>query len=115
RLRFDAAFTFYFSARPRTRAARLPGQVPHAVKLRRLGELIAVQNAITMQRNVAHIGEVHEVLVEGPSEKNPAMLAGYTRNNKLTHLPGPAAWAGRLVQVRITEAHIWGLVGEAVS
>lgn len=112
RLRFDAAFTFHFSPRPGTRAARLPNPVPQDVKLARLSELIALQNRITMERNTAHVGEVLEVLVDGPSEKDPRVLAGYARNNKLVHFPGPAAAAGSLRGVRITEAHIWGLGGQ---
>jgi tRNA-2-methylthio-N6-dimethylallyladenosine synthase len=112
RLRFDAAFTFHFSPRPRTRAARMPDQVPHDEKMRRLAELIELQNAITMERNASHIGEVLEVLVDCPSDKEPSILAGYARNNKLIHVPGPAHLAGALCQVRITEAHIWGLAGE---
>ena len=112
RLRFDAAFTFHFSPRPGTRAARLPNPVPQEVKLARLSELIALQNRITMERNTAHVGEVLEVLVDGPSEKDPRVLAGYARNNKLVHFPGPAAAAGSLRGVRITEAHIWGLGGQ---
>lgn len=115
RLRFDAAFTFHFSPRPGTRAARMPDQVPHDVKMRRLNELIALQNRITMERNAAHVGQVLEVLVEGPSEKNPNMLSGYTRQNKLTHFPGDPNLAGTLRPVRITEAHIWGLAGELLS
>jgi len=111
RLRFDAAFTFYYSPRPRTRAARMPDQVPHAEKMRRLSELIEVQNAVTMERNAAHVGEAHEVLVDGPSDKAPRVLAGYARNNKLVHFPGPASRAGSLCRVRIEEAHIWGLSG----
>ncbi|MBI3948281.1 MAG: tRNA (N6-isopentenyl adenosine(37)-C2)-methylthiotransferase MiaB [Armatimonadetes bacterium] len=109
RLRFDAAFTFAFSPRPHTRAEHMPDPVPHDVKMRRLQEMIDLQNAITMERNAAHIGEVHQVLVEGPSDKDPEMLSGYARNNKLAHFPGPARLAGRLVPVRVTEAHIWGL------
>jgi len=113
RLRFDAAFTFYFSPRPRTRADHMPEQVPHEVKMRRLTELIELQNAITMERNAAHVGETLEVLVEGPSDKDPARLTGYARNNKLVNLAGPAGLRGTLCLVRIIEAHIWGLAGEA--
>lgn len=111
RLRFDAAFTFYFSVRPHTRAARLPDPVPHDVKMRRLNELISLQNRITMECSQAHVGRMLEVLVDGPSDKDPSVLAGYTRGNKLVHFPGPASLAGTLQPVRITEAHIWGLSG----
>lgn len=112
RLRFDAAFTFSFSPRPHTRAAKMPDALPDAVKSRRLRELIDLQNAITMERNGAHVGEVLEVLVDGPSDKNAAMLSGYARNNKLTHFAGTRELAGQVVPVRVREAHIWGLAGE---
>ncbi len=114
RLRFDGAFTFYFSVRPHTRAEHLPDQVPHNVKMRRLQELIDLQNAVTMERNAAHVGSVMEVLVEGPSDKDADRLTGYTRNNKLMHFAGPSTAIGGLQSVRIEEAHIWGLAGSGV-
>jgi tRNA-2-methylthio-N6-dimethylallyladenosine synthase len=55
-----------------------------------------------------------EVLIEGPSHKNPELLQGYSREFKMVHFPGSVERAGRLAKVRITEAFLWGLKGELI-
>jgi tRNA-2-methylthio-N6-dimethylallyladenosine synthase len=105
---------FAFNPRPGTAAAEMEGQLDHSVKTRRLIELIAVQNAITLEKIEAQVGRVFEVLVEGPSEKDRARLTGYTRQNKTVNFPGSLDLVGRLVMVRATKAHPWGFSGEMV-
>lgn len=110
RVRFDGAFMFAYSPRPGTPAAEME-QVPSAVKKERLNRLIALQNSITLEINAGQVGRELEVLVEGPSPKNPALLQGYSRDFRMVHFPGDAALVGRLAQVRIERSHLWGLSG----
>jgi tRNA-2-methylthio-N6-dimethylallyladenosine synthase len=84
-VRFDSAFTFKYSPRPGTVAATMEDQVPADVVSERFERLAAAQQRISLERNQAHIGEVVEVMVEGPSKKDPAKLTGRTRTNKLVH------------------------------
>lgn len=112
KVRFDAAFTFVYNPRPGTLAATLPDQVPEEVKSRRIQELIARQNEITLAKNQSFIGRVEEVLVEGESKTNPAKLSGRTRTNRLVIFSGPKELAGKLVFVAITGAKLTHLEGE---
>ncbi|MCW5944146.1 MAG: tRNA (N6-isopentenyl adenosine(37)-C2)-methylthiotransferase MiaB [Fimbriimonadaceae bacterium] len=109
-LRFDGAFMFHYSARPGTKAAEME-QVDHRTKLRRLNELVALQNQITLEINQARVGDELEVLVEGRSPKNPGMLQGYSREFKMMHFEGPSELEGKTVRVRAAAAHPWGLHG----
>jgi tRNA-2-methylthio-N6-dimethylallyladenosine synthase len=114
RIRFDGAFMFAYSPRPGTPAAQMENQVPRAVKQERLQRLIALQNRITCEINSAQVGQVFEVLVEGPSQKDPTKLAGFTRENKMMHFVGARELAGQIVRVRADEAHLWGFYGTVV-
>jgi len=113
-VRFDGAYMFIYSPRPGTPAADME-QLPYAVKQRRLAELGALQNEITCARNAELVGQTFEVLVEGRSHKNPALLQGYTREFKMMHFPGSDAMIGTLTTVAATEAHLWGLTGEVTQ
>lgn len=115
RVRFDGAYMFAYSPRPGTPAAQMECQVPRAVKQERLQRLIALQNRITCEINNAQVGQVFEVLVEGPSQKDPTKLAGFTRENKMMHFVGARDLAGHLVRVRADEAHLWGFYGTIVG
>jgi tRNA-2-methylthio-N6-dimethylallyladenosine synthase len=84
-VRYDSAFTFQYSPRPGTVAATMEDQVPHDVVTERFNRLAEAQHRISLERNEAHVGEIMEVLVEGPSKKNPDKLTGRTRTNKLVH------------------------------
>ena len=111
-IRFDGAFMFAYSPREPTQAARLPDQIPPKEKTRRLEKLIEIQNRITVQINREQVGQVFEVLVEGKSHKDAAMWQGLTRGGKTVHFPAGRDLAGRLVQVRATEGHLWGFRAE---
>ncbi|HEX6700604.1 MAG TPA: MiaB/RimO family radical SAM methylthiotransferase, partial [Gaiellaceae bacterium] len=100
---FDGAFTFVFSPRHGTEAATLPGQVPDEVKSERIERLIDVVQHVALERNRARIGRVEEVLVEGASRTDPALLRGRTRRNTTANFAGTAT-AGDLVDVRIDRA-----------
>jgi tRNA-2-methylthio-N6-dimethylallyladenosine synthase len=100
---FDGAFTFVFSPRQGTEAAELPEQVPEDVKRVRIERLIDLVQRRARERNEARIGRVEEVLVEGPSRTDPALLRGRTRRNTTVNFAGPAR-PGELVPVRIEAA-----------
>lgn len=88
---FDYAYMFYYSERPGTLAARhYPDDVPPDVKTRRLNEIIALQNELSLKSNRNDIGKVFRVLVEGPSKKNPEELCGRSGSNKMCVFPGGA-------------------------
>ncbi|MER3403525.1 MAG: tRNA (N6-isopentenyl adenosine(37)-C2)-methylthiotransferase MiaB [Armatimonadota bacterium] len=111
RIRFDGAFMFAYSPRPGTPAAQMDNQVPQHVKQERLERLIALQNRITCEINAQQVGKVFEVLVEGPSQKDPTKLAGFTREQKMMHFVGGRELIGNVVRVRADEAHLWGFYG----
>ncbi|HEX9694838.1 MAG TPA: tRNA (N6-isopentenyl adenosine(37)-C2)-methylthiotransferase MiaB [Actinomycetota bacterium] len=101
---FDSAYTFQYSTRPGTDAAGYDEQVPPAVVAERFGRLVEAQERISLAKNAALIGAHFEVLVEGPSKKDPAVLTTRTRTNKIAHIRGAAA-PGTFLTARITGAH----------
>jgi tRNA-2-methylthio-N6-dimethylallyladenosine synthase len=100
---FDGAFTFVFSPRQGTEAATMPEQVPEPVKQERIERLVEVVQRVAHGRNAERISRVEEVLVEGPSRTEPALLRGRTRRNTTVNFRGTAA-PGELVQVRVEGA-----------
>ena len=111
RLRFDSAFMFAYSPRPGTPAAELP-QISRETKMRRLNELIDLQNSITCEKNSSEAGSVIEVMVEGVSEKNPLLLKGLSRHFKTVHFASRNPLIpGERVQVLAEQAHLWGFSG----
>ncbi len=110
-VRFDGAYMFIYSPRPGTPAAEME-QLPYKLKHERLQTLMDLQNQITIEKNLDWIGKTVEVLVEGPSKKNPDVLQGYSREWKMVHFRGdPSISPGDLVNVKLTEAFQWGLRG----
>ncbi len=114
-IRFDSAFMFQFNAIPGTPAAQMDGQVPASEKRDRLSRLIALQNRVTCEINAAQVGHIHEVLVEGRSPKNPAMLTGRTRQDKTVNFAGDQSLIGKTVLVEAVEAHLYGFLGRRVE
>ena len=112
---FDGAFTFEYSVLHGTRAAKLENQIPSSVKRRRLRELIDIQQKITERKNKIWIAKELEVLVEGPSPKNPQELAGRTRHNKIVIFPGDTSLIGQFLQVKVVTSGCWALRGKKVS
>ena len=108
---YDSAFTFVFSPRRGTEAARLPDQLPHPVKRERMERLIEVVQRRALERSERFVGTTQEVLVEGPSRTDPAKLRGRTRHNKTVNFTGLGR-PGDLVQVDITGATSTTLAGE---
>jgi tRNA-2-methylthio-N6-dimethylallyladenosine synthase len=112
--RFDSAFTFIYSPRPGTAAAELVDDfidkdVVHD-RYRRLGDL---QDSIGLETNQALIGQTVELLIDGPSKKDPERKSGRTRTNKLVHLKTEQP-AGSFTNARLVEATPYFLLGEPV-
>ncbi len=101
---FDAAYMFYYSERPGTLAAKkYPDDVDQATKTRRLEEIIALQNRLSLESNRRDVGKKFRVLVEGPSKKNPDELCGRNQQNKMCVWPDKAHKAGDFVDVVVND------------
>ena len=112
---FDSSFSFIFSPRPGTPAAALRDDTPHAVKLKRLQHLQAAVEDNVRRISADRLGTVQRVLVEGPSRKDAAELAGRTECNRVVNFKGPIRLAGEMVDVRITETNPHSLRGEVLT
>ena len=112
---YDSAYTFIYSPREGTPAARMKDNVPMEVKKERLQRLNALVNEISAKKMKELEGKVVEVLVEGESKYNPDVLAGYTRRSKLVNFVAPKTVIGKIVKVKVTEAKTWSLNGEIVE
>ncbi len=115
-VRYDSAFTFIYSPRRGTDAATMPDQVPDAIKHERLERLVDVVQRIASERNAERVGRVEQVLVEGPSRTDGAVLRGRTRRNTTVNFAG-AGEAGDLVDVVIegsTSTTLRGRIASAV-
>jgi len=114
-LQFDGSYSFLYSPRPGTPAAELEDATPHAQKLARLQRLQAQLEAQERAISEAMVGTVQQVLVEGPSRRDPAEFAARTANNRTVNFPGGGNLAHSFTQLRITEARHHSLRGELVS
>ncbi|BCU07218.1 tRNA (N6-isopentenyl adenosine(37)-C2)-methylthiotransferase MiaB [Allochromatium tepidum] len=101
---FDHSFSFVYSRRPGTPAADYPDAVPLEVKKARLERLQQRIDTNAQRISRRMVGTVQRVLVEGPSRKDPAQLAGRTENNRVVNFDGPAELIGRFVDLTITES-----------
>ena len=112
---FDSAFMFKYSERPGTLASReMKDNVPEEVKIERLNRMIALQNELSLESNRRDIGREFEVLVEGPSKRNPEEFCGRTSQNKFVVFPKSSVKTGDFVHVRITDASSATLLGELI-
>jgi tRNA-2-methylthio-N6-dimethylallyladenosine synthase len=115
---YDSAYTFVFSPRPGTQAAEMADRfVPPELIAERFERLKVVVERTALARHQARIGRTEEVLVEGPSKKDPTVASGRTRQNKLVHFPvdGPLPAAGCFADVRITGSAAHFLRGELIE
>jgi len=109
---FDNAFVFKYSPRRDTPAAAMPDQLPEEIIEARHAQLLAVINEIAERKNKACEGRVLQILVEGPSRKNPARLEGRTRANKIVIFEGSERHIGQVIDVRIVRAAPFTLYGD---
>ena len=113
---YDSAFMFKYSERPGTFASKhLPDDVPEEVKVRRLEEIIALQNRLSAESNARCVGRTYEVLAEGVSKRSRDQLFGRTEQNRVVVFDRGTHRVGDLVRVRITEATSATLKGEETA
>ena len=112
---YDSAFMFKYSERPGTYASKnLPDDVPEETKIRRLNELIALQNELSLMANQRCIGQEYDILIEGVSKRSREQLFGRTEQNKVVIFDRADHRVGETIRVRITEATSATLKGEVV-
>ena len=112
---YEAAFMFKYSERPGTYASKhLEDNVPEDVKVRRLNEIIALQNRLSAESNQRCIGKTYEVLVEGVSKRSRDQLFGRTEQNRVVVFDRGTHRVGDFVNVRVTEASSATLKGEEI-
>jgi len=109
---FDNAFVFKFSPRQGTPAAAMPDRVPPEVMEARHASLLQTVNEIGASKYQDCLGRRVQILVEGPSRKNPARLEGRTRTNKIVVFEGSERHRGQLLEVTVTRAGSFTLYGE---
>ncbi len=113
--RFDGAYTFIYSQRDGTPAAKMEDNVSHQDKKARLQVLNKMVNESALERNTAFQDEIVEVLVHGESKRNPDVLSGYTGQNKLVNFVGPKELIGKIVKVKVVQVKNWTLDGEYIN
>ena len=117
-IRFDAAFTFLYSPRSKTPAEKLADPVPKEEKKRRLHLLISLQNQITLEKGLEKVGEEREVLVEGPATgtvgREKGLLGGRSREEEVVVFRGSVEDIGKIVRVKLIEAHQRSFMGEKI-
>ena len=112
---FDSAFMFKYSERPGTYAWKhLPDNIPEEEKIRRLNEIIALQNQLSLESNRREIGKTVEVLVEGFSKRSREDMYGRTEQYKTVVFPRTDQKIGDMVQVQVIEASAATLRGKIV-
>jgi len=115
-VRFDQAFMFHYSQRPNTLAARhYMDDVPEDVKIRRLNQVIALQNRLSLESNRADVGKEFEVLVEGVSKRSGESFFGRTGTNKVCVFPKEDSKVGDYVQVRVISCTAATLKSEIIK
>lgn len=114
-VKYWSAFTFIYSPRNNTPAAKIKDNVTPKEKNQRFQELVKTLEEVIDPINKTLVGKTFPVLVESLSEKNKELLSGYTEHNKLVHFKGDKKLIGEIVNVKIIESRLYFLVGELVN
>ena len=115
-VQYDFAYMFRYSERPKTLAERkYKDDIPEEIKLRRLNEIIQLQNRLSLESNQRDVGKIFTVLVEGPSKRSPEYLAGRNSQNKVIVFPKAHHLAGTHVDVLVESCTAATLLGTAVT
>lgn len=114
-VRYDALFSFIFSPREGTPAARMENFVPKEVSTERFSKLLELSNAISLERNKRFVGRTLKVLAEGVSKNDSCMLTGRSDSPRPIHFKGDNSVIGEFVNVRVTEAETFSMNGETVK
>lgn len=112
---YDSIFSFIYSRREGTPAAKLDFVLSEDEIHNNFNRLLEVQNEISKRKNDAYVGRIEEVLVDGVSKNNENTLSGRTDSYKIVNFKGDPSLAGKYVKVRITQSHTWSLNGELVE
>jgi len=112
---YISAFTFIYSPRTGTPAARLKDDVIYSEKSKRFIELKKSLEEGFLKKSEEMVGKIYKVLVDSLSKKDDAFLSGYTENNKVVNFKGSISLIGKIVDVKITENHLYFLNGEFVN
>ncbi len=115
KVQFDMVYSFIYSPRNLTPAAKMDCQIPQEIKSARMEKLLAMQNEISLSKNVASVGQIHRVLLEGESRSDKNMLTGRNDANKLVHIPKTPeseAKLGQFVNIEIVRAEPFSLFGK---
>lgn len=112
---YEAAFTFIYSPRRGTPAARMKDDVTYIEKSRRFKELVKHLEVSISKDALSMVGKTYDVLVDGVSKTDESMYSGYTENNKLVHFKASKEDIGKIIPIRILESHTYSLVGEKVN
>ncbi len=115
RCKFDLAYTFIFSPREGTPADKMEDNVSLEDKKQRLYRLNELVDKYSSESNQKMIGKTLKVLVDGPSNKDDTILAGYSEENKLVHFKGNESLIGEIVEVKITDAKKFNVFGSLVK
>ena len=110
--KYDGAYTFIYSPRENTPAASMKDDTPLKVKEERLSRLNEEVNKYYKENNEKLLGKTVPVLIEGDSDKNKNLCAGYTDTMKLVNVKCPKSCIGKIINVKITDAKTWSLDGE---
>ena len=113
-VRFDALFTFIFSPRPGTPAAKMDDPVPRAEKQVWFDRLCDAQNKISEEIHAQYVGRTLRCLIDGQSDDSRWPLTARTAGGRLVHLVGDASAIGNYHDVKITDSNTWALFGEMV-
>ncbi len=115
KVKYDAAFTFIYSPRIGTPAAKMEDKITKEEKSARFQELVKHLEVSISASAERMVGNTYKVLVDGISKHNPEYLSGYTESNKLVHFKGGLRNVGKIINVKITESHTYSLIGEIVD
>lgn len=113
-VRYDTIFSFIYSKRPGTPAAKMDDVISSEEKKKNFARLLEVQDKISKEINDSYVGKVEKILVEGESKTNPDTLMGRTEGGKTVNFKADRSVIGEFVNVKITESRTWSLIGEIV-
>ncbi len=112
---YDNIFSFIYSRREGTPAAKLDFVLTEEEIHENFNRLLEVQNEISKQKNDRYVGNIYTVLVDGESKNNKETLSGRTDTGKIVNFKGDKSLKGQYVKVKVTEAHTWSLNGEIIN
>ena len=111
RVKYDMIFSFIYSPRTGTPAAKME-QVPDEIKTERMNRLLALQNELLAEKNEAYVGKTLRVLVEGKSKTNGTKMSARTEGNRIVLFDGDESLTGKFVNLKITKSAPFALIGE---